>query len=79
MNYLVRKKKEVIGKFKKETPKNFWVDELICLRSEAYLFKSGDNIKNKLKCIFKSQTKRIKFEENKKCLDEEEYQKECNL
>ena len=32
----------------------------------------------KLKGNFKSQTKPIKFEEYKNCLDREEYQRECN-
>ena len=26
--------KKVIGKFKLETPKNIWIDEFVCLRSE---------------------------------------------
>ena len=32
----------------------------------------------KIKEIFKSQSKHIKFEEYRKCLDKEEYQRECN-
>ena len=32
----------------------------------------------KLKDNSKSQTKHIKFEEYKKCLEREEYQRECN-
>ena len=35
-------------------------------------------IKNKLKGISKSQSKHIKFEEYKKCLDGGGYQKECD-
>ena len=38
----------------------------------------GKDSKNKLRGISKSQSKNIKFEEYKKCLDGEEYQKECN-
>ena len=38
MNYLV-KEKTVIGKFKIETPKNIWIDEFVCLRSNAYSYK----------------------------------------
>ena len=34
--------------------------------------------KNKLKGISKSQSKHIKFEEYKKCLNGENYQRECN-
>ena len=41
-------------------------------------FKSGDDSKNELKGISKSQSKHIKFEKYKKCLDGMEYQKECN-
>ena len=73
------KNKKVIGKYKIETPKNIWIDEFICLRSKMYAFKSGDDSKNKLKGISKSQSKHIKFEEYKKCLDGEEYQRECNI
>ena len=73
------KNKKVIGKFKIETPKNNWIDEFVCLRSIMYVFKSGDDSKNKLKGVSKSQSKNIKFEEDKKCLDSEQYQSECNI
>ena len=72
------KNKKVIGKFKTETPKNIWIDEFICLRSKMYAFKCGNDSKNKLKGISKSQSKNIKFEEYKKCLDGESYQQECD-
>ena len=72
------KNKKVIGKFKIETPKNIWIDEFVCLRSKMYAFKCGGDSKNKLKGISKSQSKNIKFEEDKKCLDGEEYQYECD-
>ena len=39
-----------------------------------YSFKCGDDMKNILKGVSKSQSKHIKFEEYKKCLDGEEYQ-----
>ena len=70
--------KKVIGKFKIETPKNIWIGEFVCLRSKMYAFKCGDDSKNKLKGISKSQSKNITFEEYKKCLDGEEYQRECD-
>ena len=73
-----KKNEKVIGKFKIETPKNIWIDEFICLRSKMYAFKCGDDSKNKLKGISKSQSKNIKFEEYKKCLDGEDYQQECD-
>ena len=65
------KNKEVIGKFKIETPKNIWKDEFVCFRSKAYSFKCNDNIenKNKIKGISKSQSKHIKFRKYTKCLD----------
>ena len=72
------KNEKVIGKFKIEIPKNIWIDEFICLRSKMYAFECGDDSKNKLKGISKSQSKNIKFEEYKKCLDGEEYQHECD-
>ena len=33
------KNKDVIGKFKIETPANIWIDEILCLRSKMYAFK----------------------------------------
>ena len=55
------KNKKVIGKFKIETPKNIWIDEFVCLRSKKYSFKCGDDYKNKLKGVSKSQSKHIIF------------------
>ena len=75
MKYLVIKTKKVIGKFKIETPKNFWIDEFICLKSKVYSFKCGKDNKIKLKGVSKSQPKHIKFEVYKKCLDGDDYQK----
>ena len=34
--------KDVIGKFKLETPKNVILDEIVCLRNKMYAFKGGD-------------------------------------
>ena len=72
--------KKVIGKFKKETPKNIWIDEFVCLRSKAYSFKckNEDENKNKIKGISISQSKHIKFGEYYNCLFGGEYQRECN-
>ena len=72
------KNKKIIGKFKIETPKSVWIDEFVCLRSKMYAFKCGNDSKNKLKGVSKCQSKNIKFEEYKKCLDGEEYQEECD-
>ena len=38
------KNKSVIGKFKIETTKNFWIDEFVCLRSKMYSFKCVETI-----------------------------------
>ena len=72
------KNKKVIAKYKIEIPKNIWIDEFVCLRSKIYDFKGRNDSKYKLKGISKSQSKDIKFEEIKKCLDGEEYQQECD-
>ena len=73
------KNKNVFGKFKIETPKNIWIEDFVCLRSKAYWFKckNEDENKNKIKRISKSQSEHIKFEEYKKCLDGDEYRREC--
>ena len=71
------KNKKVTDKFKIETPNNIWIDEFICLRSICYAFKFGDDSKNKLKGISKSQSKNIKFEEHYNCLFGRKYQQEC--
>ena len=72
------KKKKVVGIFKIEAPENIWIDEFVALRSKCYAFKCGNDSKNKLKGISNSQSKNIKFEEYKKCLDGEDYQQECD-
>ena len=72
------KNKKVIGKVKTKTPKSIWIDEFVCVRSKMYAFKCGNDSKNKLNGVSKSQSKNIKFEEFKKCLDGEEYRQECN-
>ena len=39
------KNKKVIGNFTIEKPKNFWIDEFVCLRSKKYAFKCGKDSK----------------------------------
>ena len=51
------KNKKVIGKFKNENPKDIWIDEFVTLRSKCHACKCGDDNKNKLKGISKSQSK----------------------
>ena len=46
---LFNDKNKKIGKFKTETPKSFWIDDFVCLRSEVFSFKCGDDSKNKSK------------------------------
>ena len=74
------KNKKVIGKIKTETSKNILIEEFVCLKSKADSFKckSYDENKNKIKGIFRSQSKHIKFEEYYNCLFGGEYQKECD-
>ena len=72
------KNKKVIGKFKIESPKNIWNDEFVCLKGKMYAFKCGDDSKNKLKRISKSQPKNIKFEEYYNCLFGGKYQQESD-
>ena len=72
------KNTKVIGEFKIKTPKNIWIDEFVCVRSKMYAFKGGDDCKNKLKDISKSQSKNIKFEEYYNCLFGGKFQKESN-
>ena len=43
------KNKKVMGKFKIEIPKNVFIDEFVCLRSEAHSFKCRYNIESKKK------------------------------
>ena len=57
------KNEKLLGEFKIETPKTFWIDGFIAWRSKVYSFKCGDDSKNKLKGISKSQSKHIKLEE----------------
>ena len=75
MNYSVIKK---TGNFKIETPKNIWIDEFVCLRNKIYAHRWGDDSKNKIKGVSKSQSKKIKFEEYKKCLVGKQYQQDCD-
>ena len=48
------------------------------MRSKFYAFKCGDDSKNKLKGVSKSQSKHIKIEEYKKFLDGKEHRRESN-
>ena len=66
-----------MGSFNLETPKNIWIDKLVCLRSKAYSLEYKDNIenKNKIKGNSKSQPKYIKFEEFYNWLIGREYQR----
>ena len=43
-----------------------------------YAYICGNDSKNKLKCISLGQSKNIKLEEYKNCLDGEENQQECD-
>ena len=73
------KNEKVIGKCRIETPKNIWIDESVCISSKMYFFRCGNDSKNKLKGISKSQSKHIKFDENYDCCFGGEYQKESDI
>ena len=73
---LFSNKKKLLVNFKIETPEYNWIDEFLVLKSKLYAFKCGNYSENKLKGIYKSQLKHIKFEEYKKILDGENYQNE---
>ena len=60
---LFRNKNKKEYKFKIETPKYFWINEFICLRSKAYSIKCEDDDKSKLKGFSKSQWKLLIFKE----------------
>ena len=49
MKNSVRKDKKVNRNFTIETPENIWIDEFVCLRSNMYAFKRGNDSKIKLK------------------------------
>ena len=56
------KNKKLIRKFKIETPRKLWIDELICLGNKMYSTKRGNDSKNKLRAISRSQSKKkLKF------------------
>ena len=77
-NYDLFSEKIVSVKFKLEIPQNIWIDGLICSRSKTYSFKCNDKNTIKLNCISKSYSKLNKLEECEKCLDVENYQKQCD-
>ena len=51
------KNKKVVCKFKIETPKYIWKEEIIALKSKAYSFKCNDKNTKNLKGISKYQLK----------------------
>ena len=57
------KSKEIIGKFKIETPQKPWIYDFVCSRSKASLFKCYHKFTRELKVTSKSQVKNINFDE----------------
>ena len=41
--FSIKNKKKLVRFFNKETPKNIWIDEFVCLRSKMYAFKCGND------------------------------------
>ena len=60
------------------TPKNFWIDEFVALRSKTYSFKCNDKKVKNLKGISKYQSQNTNSEEYYNCLFAGQYQKECD-
>ena len=54
------------------------MDEFTALRCNMYAHKCGDDSKKKIKGIINFFSKDTKFEEFKKSLDGEKYQKKCD-
>ena len=59
--------KKLLGLHKIETTNCIWIDEFVCLGSKIYAFRGGNDSKNKLKGVPKSQSKNNKFKEHKNC------------
>ena len=64
------KNEKVVGRFKIEI-QDIWIDKFICFRSKAYSSKCNDENTNKLKSIYKSQSKHFKFGKHQKSLSGE--------
>ena len=63
--FFSNKNEKIVGKFKSEIPKKIWINEFVCLRSEMFSCKCGDDSKNKLKGFSNCQSKHIKPDEYK--------------
>ena len=68
----------MVDNLKLKTPTNVFIYKFFCLRSKAYPFTYGSDIKNKLIVFSEPQSKIIKFEKHYICLSGGEYQKECD-
>ena len=64
---------------KRETPKTILMDEFVCLRSKLYSFNCGDDRKNNIRAVCKSQPKTINFGEFENCLDGKDYEKDIDI
>ena len=76
--FFSNKNERVFGKFEMETSEKIWIDEFICLRSKMYAFKCGEDSKNKLKGLSKSQSRNKNFEDYYNCLCAGKYQQESD-
>ena len=56
--FSVTQVKKIVGKFKIETHKKFWIDQFIAWRSKGYSYKFGDENTKKLKGNSKSYSKK---------------------
>ena len=67
--------KKVFRIFEIETPRFFWIDKLVFIRSRAYSFRCGSENMNKFRGISKIKQKSFKFEDFYICLVGSEYHK----
>ena len=73
-----KKFKKIPGYLKIETPKSFYIENFVCLRSKclAYITELDFN-DNELNGICKGFKKEISFDQYFKCLENETYDREC--
>ena len=70
--------KKIPGHLKIETPKSFYIDKFVCLRSKCYAYTTQlDGYENKIKGIVKGYKKEILFDQYYKCLMNQTYNKTC--
>ena len=67
----------MVGKNKKESTKNFWIDSLICSKKRNIHLKV-EMLAKKIKSYLRAQSKKADFDKQYNCFFGTEYQKECD-